>query len=1339
MKTAPARKWRAPAVIILLAAAVIASAYWLWWKPLALAGLRIALDRQMGASNLRADFERAELSGLNTLVIHNLSFGNLDEPTSLLIRQLRLTFSLRDLIRGRFKAPAALRHAVLDRPQLTLTFPSPAGTTGISEDKPAMPMPGLIPGIPVRIREGRLLMRQGPPPARMLTLSRIDGHIMGEENKTSLIASFRTPGSAGQNVTLRAAYTPGLLDISGSLKELDIAPLAAWIALFESPCRPESGRLTGKLGLSFSVTSEGRGISLRGIDGTVDVSAGSLAIAGLAFKLDEVNGRIRASGTEFTISGCSTRARGAEWRVDGEISGLSSPHLIFHAQTASLEMSDWYSKLHGTAACRLILESGREPATIRVFGEARQASYHGIPCESLSAAFTLSRSFSVMTIHELNAAIGKSGVSVAGRLEMKTGNGLFKWTISPTGIPVKIAGEILAKGGIMEAKAVSSDGVWDLRGKFDRRDGHLKGNIGAKAAERGTFELKADVQMEPPHGIEGDFSIKGIPYRSLYLPAPPKALADFEALLSASGKIGGEASSPSVSAEWTISVSKPGAYSGEMKGGLSATRTSKDIRCVLDRMSYRAKDAIIDGEGALYHGNGETSGDARLIISHLKIGRTSAESRAAVKCSANEGEREAEVIFDALRLDDQAYPDFTASAQESRDGSLSVKLMWDELLSAVINLQNGREKSVGVTAAFANLPIGPMAGLASFPAPTQRASGSLTVKGPAKRANVRSSLKWAHGDLSAKGWIALDGTGSFSISLSALERKLSAWLLLLREMPGLGGMPDIESVLETRELDLERNGDSVAAKGWLSARDLKIGDLLLGSGNLRIDKTPKRMEMEASLSGESGTYTLYPSELSSDGREKSLRAEFSIKKVPVGKGLLGCDRGGVRIKWDKAAGNGVFFLSGLGIDEIRSDEISVDLVRDGDAWRLSASEGSAVKTTGRISCQKSTVKIEQDQRTDGAWLRFEGPGDKNVRLSGTWKFPASPEDLTFSCRGLPSPAVLPILGVPAMSGKADTDLEWVAQNTPPLSGRIRLTQGRWGEFPFESFEITGAGTPGRAFDFSSIALRQGEELRATGTGGLKIHPERAIELTLTVDRLLLGYLKPFGFVEESSVIARGLLRVSGDPRDPLVNGTLRCDVGSFSPPLGFARLYLKEGQIVFQGHRAIIDAGLTDLAGAAVVVSGGSEFEGLVPTVFSLAMTAPSAVRIDGLPDYFDGSARGKLNFEGTLREPTLRGKVTLEDGRLKTPPRRKQGDPESLAERLRWDLKIRFGRNVKYSLDPLGGTALNLATLSPSPLSLIEVVGAGEDIKVYGEVHADSGPLTLFLGKRIWKKRPAD
>jgi hypothetical protein len=368
-----------------------------------------------------------------------------------------------------------------------------------------------------------------------------------------------------------------------------------------------------------------------------------------------------------------------------------------------------------------------------------------------------------------------------------------------------------------------------------------------------------------------------------------------------------------------------------------------------------------------------------------------------------------------------------------------------------------------------------------------------------------------------------------------------------------------------------------------------------------------------------------------------------------------------------------------------------------------------------------------------------GPGGAEAKLSGVWGLPASPETLTLMGRDLPAPPLLLILGVPTMEGQAETDLKWRSRGDPPLVGRILLTRGRWGHFPFDSFEITGTGTPGKAFVFSSINLKCGDDLKASGTGILTILPERSLDLALTVDRLLLGYLKPFGFVDESSVIASGQLRVNGDPHDPAVNGTLRCDVGSFSPPLGFTRLYLKEGHVMFRGHQASIDAGLTDLAGAAVVISGGSEYQGLVPTNFSLVMTAPSLVRIDSLPDLFDGSARGKLKFEGTIEEPVLSGKVTLEDGRLRNPPRRKRREPDALVERLSWDLKIRFGRNVRYALDPLGGTAVNLATLSPSPLSLIEVAGKGDDVRIFGEVHADSGPLTLFLGKRLWKKRPSD
>jgi hypothetical protein len=295
-----------------------------------------------------------------------------------------------------------------------------------------------------------------------------------------------------------------------------------------------------------------------------------------------------------------------------------------------------------------------------------------------------------------------------------------------------------------------------------------------------------------------------------------------------------------------------------------------------------------------------------------------------------------------------------------------------------------------------------------------------------------------------------------------------------------------------------------------------------------------------------------------------------------------------------------------------------------------------------------------------------------------------------------------------------------------------LLDGRWGGFPYDVFEIAGNGTPGRAFAFTAIRAERAGLFRARGTGSLTLHPERRIALDLSVERLDLTYLKPFGFVEGGDASSLGRIVVTGDPDDPELKGTLICRPGSFTPPTGFSVLRLGDGRIDFEGRRAAFRAELTDSTGAPVVVAGRGTFARLVPGEFEVSMAAPKAVRVDGLPNLFAGLARGSLTLSGTPDRPSLAGEVTLLEGRLQTPPRPKTPDPNAFASRVNWDLQVRFGDGVSYAVDPLGA-AVDVARLSSK--SHLHVAGRGDDFQIYGEITADSGPVTWFLGKKLFTR----
>src|SRR6185503_9443292 len=106
-----------------LAAVALGSAYLWWWRPLVLATLRVAADRGLADVRPRAAFRDLDLSGLSTLVLHDVTIGTLDDPQSAIIPEVRLTFDLGALLRTRLDVVAALRRVTLIRPQVTLTAP----------------------------------------------------------------------------------------------------------------------------------------------------------------------------------------------------------------------------------------------------------------------------------------------------------------------------------------------------------------------------------------------------------------------------------------------------------------------------------------------------------------------------------------------------------------------------------------------------------------------------------------------------------------------------------------------------------------------------------------------------------------------------------------------------------------------------------------------------------------------------------------------------------------------------------------------------------------------------------------------------------------------------------------------------------------------------------------------------------------------------------------------------------------------------------------------------------------------------------------------------------------
>jgi len=730
--------------------------------------------------------------------------------------------------------------------------------------------------------------------------------------------------------------------------------------------------------------------------------------------------------------------------------------------------------------------------------------------------------------------------------------------------------------------------------------------------------------------------------------------------------------------------------------------------------------------------SGDWDASASLTVNYLKRGNADLECRAALTGASRDGARSLDAALSSIRVSGTAYSDATVSLKAGTDGALSIRLSWEDVIYANATLKADAARTVAFNAALTDFPVAPAAGAFSLPPPAERLSGSLNLKGPRDHAVLAASLKWERGEGEIRGWVDAAKRERFSLTLSAFDTGAAGWLPFLRAVLPGKSLPEANGRVEARSLALDMDGGRLAANGWVGARDLRVGGVACGNGSLRVTSAGGRSEFEGSLEGPQGKYTLYPTRYDDRGERKTVEGALAWSGLPAGKAVLSCARASFTAGWRGAEAAADLELSSLGLGNHMLDKLTVRAERSGKLWRLSSPRGSPWQVIGTVSVEGTRLSAVDDERAGGPSLLVRGGVGVAMKVGGTWAVPAVPERFSLEAHNLLAAPLLEALGAPPARGTAEADLDWDAKKDPPMSGRITLLGACWGDFPCDTVDARISGTPGRSFTLTTLRLTRGEEITARGSGTLLLLPVQSIKLSLIVERFLLRYLKPLGFINDSDVVATGKVDFSGEPGNIRMDGALSFAPGSVTPRTGFAMLYLTEGRLDFAGTRANLSAALNDITGAPLLVSGAAEMKNLAPVSFTLALDAPKPVKVDAIPDLFKGTARGKVEFTGTPDAPTFRGEVTLEEGRLKTPPAPAKGSG-GLAERLAWDLAVKFGSGVKYVIGGTEGAAIELATLSPQ--SHVSVKGKGDDFRVTGAVLADSGPLTLFLGKQLWKK----
>ena len=1413
--------------------AIFASAYFWWWKPVVLSSIRMALEGALAKSLPQASFGSLDMSGIQTVVVRDLSYGKPQDDFSLVVPEARFTFSFWNLAMGRLDPVSSLKSVLLVNPQVILTLEA-MGTTekkGVTKapDYLAIPLPAQA---QVGMKNGRILMRSRMEKSRFVSLSDMDAQAIIPGPGTAIFDSrFTSPDSPKRGVSIQGVLSQSGLSATLSLKKLRLTPLAPWIRRFNPPVAPDMGALSCSLTFSATRTADGRW-NISKATGKVETDGMALSGPALPFRLRDITGTARLDGNSLRITALSLLAPETKWNVSGSIDNFTRPVLHVSAKSAAFDPAQYLKGAKGHGTLTIAAEGPATNPDLIITPDIMDFQHESFSGKRLRGKFILEDHGKRIKMDPGEVTMGTGIISAWGIIEPGSPAATLRWTFTPAGTEISAwAGAGSLAKGVVNLSAKSVDGIWVITGRSRREDGAWNTSLAAHSDSGGLISATVRAGAKAPFRLTGYVSIQDTSLTDFHLDQAWETLKRIQGRLDGSGQLSGNASNPVLSLELNgkelkldgeklfltgsvkisptaaridplkfgqyarLSVLIPfennpiliagnatglpiplalaiagvpsntrkniagtiqGSFSGENPGSkegiVRANLELADIswngtRLGTGVLTGRGKGSIFNftkvglngpiasaaGTGSLeLLDNGDWNVGSSLTVNYLKQGQTDLECLTKLTASGRAGARTIGAQLSSVRLSGSPYPDAEISLMLSSDGSSSAKFSWEDLAYISASIKESPEKTLALTAALSDFPVSPLAGLFSQPAPADRVSGSISLKGRQDHSAISASLKWGHGEADARGWIDLVSGRNFSLSLNAVDGKLGPWVSLLRSASPYKNIPDLDGRLETKGMTMDRSGDSMSVNGWLGARELRVGGVLCGNGNLRVTSSGGQAELEASIEGPQGKYTLYPTRITRTGERSTMEGAFSWSKVPMAKTECSLSRGELKAAWTQNSASANLAFTGLGLEDRALEKIFIRLERTGNKWRVSSPKESPWQVIGKVTLAGTRVSVEEDERTGGSYLLVRGGDGTSIKAGGTWAPPATPEEFSFEAHRLPAAPLFSALGMPPTEGIAEADLDWKAARETPLSGRLTLLDARWGGFLFDSIDMRISGTPGRSFTMTSLRLVQGTDLSAKGTGELILFPEQSVKLAVTVDKLVLRYLKPLGILDDSDSSASGKITVSGTPDEPQLEGTLTCTPGTVKPRTGFSSLYLSEGKLDFAGSRATLSAVLNDITGASVVVNGTAEMKKLVPASFTLALTAPQPVKIDALPGLFKGSARGTVRFEGTPESPLLRGEVTLENGQLRNPPSQKKGGKDSLTDKMSWDMEVGFGKNVQYVIGaPLGGQ-IELAQLSAR--SHITIKGKGSDFKVAGEVLADSGPLTLFLGQRLWK-----
>ncbi|MEK7476897.1 MAG: hypothetical protein AAB152_14840 [Candidatus Coatesbacteria bacterium] len=1426
--------WQRWAAVAALLAAVGASAYLWWWKPLVLASLRYGLDQALAGTEPRITFRSVDLSGLSTLVVRDVRVGSLDDANSLQAREARLSFNLRALIRGRFDFAGALRKVVLVGPQAILAWPDlvlPARKNAVST--PALPIP---PQAVVEITDGRVLLRAGGAAGQVLTLHDVDAAVARTPaGGWTFSADVTAPGSPRRGLSVTGTWGDADLKLAIKASRLRVAPLRPWLEPFKLPLRLDDGALSASLDLDLTKEATGGRRAARGqwrlarADGRLDADGVSVAAPGLPLPVANLSGRARASGTRVSLERVMFTTSGTAWVLAGIVEDFDRPkvHLEFGAPAFQLSLVS--PGAAGGGPVRLRAEGPAESPVITAIFDLRNVEAVGLSATRTTGTLTIEDWGRHIQLEGGRAQTPAGVLTLAGAGSPRAGTADATFAIVPQdALLPQLSGTLTLRNGEVKSEVKTGDGLWTIRGRGRKRGVLWTASADAAAAGGARISLAGTAGVAAPHRLDAQIAVSNASFAVLYLERRNDIFRRLPLTIGAAASVRGTTADPALSANLagsrlalgrtslpvtgTLKISRRGldlvpvkagsaasvtlslpfggakpagakvtgegfplrlvwaivpvaaavrdlegsffgtldiadltgrptiegggeirelAWAGTKLGTLGFTVDAQDRTMKLTALSLKGPLAAGGGDGSLTIMDDGWNGTGRLNISYCKIGTTDLDAHAEVSASSGPKGLATAVKLTALRMNAAAWPDAEVEIAVPDPGSLTVKASWEDVLSAVWESRAGR--SVALSASFSDLSLAPLLGMVHRSAPVDQLTGSISLKGSPDRASLKADLRWARGEATVRGWVASPAPSSGSITVHASDRAVAQWCPFLRSLPHLKDLPDFDGSLATRGFTAEWAPERLGVNGWITIRDASVRGRAVGSGSVRIKRSGVETEIEGTVAGDAGEFVLFPTRITETANGRDVTGAFGWRRCPAGMTFCTCARGTLTLRIRGDHGEGSLVLTGLALGDLVSPDLTFRFDGDGGVWSLSSPRESLWQAIGTVSAAGGRIAVLPDDRVGGRWVVLKGPDGAQVKLSGVWPLPNSPEKLGFEGHRLPAAPIMVAIGAPSQEGLAEADLDYVAAATPPLSGRLSLNDGRWGDFAYDLFEVRGTGTPGHDFTFTAIRIERAGDLKAKGTGSLTLVPDRAIVLDLSIEKLALRYLRPFGFVEDSDSNGLGRIRITGDYEDPEIAGSLICTPGAYTPPTAFAELRLAEGRIDFKGHGATLTATLNDTGGASVLVAGEGSFRKLQPTDYTVSMTAPTWIVVDGLPRLYKGLAKGRIRIEGSLAAPAFRGEIQVQQGRMQTPPKTKNPDPASFAERVDWDLKVKFGDGVTYAVEPLAGAAVDLARLSPK--SYLHVKGKGAGFEVFGEILADSGPVTIIMGKRLYRK----